>query len=298
VVATAIAQYVYITLKRLQPFHEHRYRVSYSRTELCSSVDEIQHPIVRECLRLLAIDAPLEITSIADVPAGTGLGSSSAFAVGLLHALHAFKGEYVPWSQLAEEACHIEIEVLGEPIGKQDQYLAAAGGLRHLVFRPDGSVTAAPVVCPTPSHERLWRGLLALHVGGQRRAKDILQGLQCMSPDIESRLLQTRELTREFLEALQASRPLAELGAVLHRGWELKRATGDGVTTARVDELYRRALQHGALGGKLLGAGGTGFLLLLVEPEQRDALRRSLPELLELPLAPDVEGSRIIHYRR
>ncbi|MFH1811576.1 MAG: GHMP kinase [Pseudomonadota bacterium] len=298
VVSTAIAHYVYITLKELQPFHDHRYRVSYSRTELCRTVAEIQHPLVRECLRLLAVDAALEITSIADVPAGTGLGSSSSFTVGLLNALHAFKGEYVPWQQLAEEACQVEIEILGEPIGKQDQFIAAAGGLRHIVFRADDTVTTTPLICSRAAHDRLWSGMLALHVGGQRQAKDILKQWQSMPPDIETRLEQTSALTRQFLEAVQAGAPMAELGGVLHAAWELKRATGSKVSTARIDALCQRAREHGALGGKLLGAGGTGFLLLLVEPEQRAAVRAALSELLELALAPDVEGSRIIHYRR
>jgi len=301
VVSMAIQQFVTIIVKRLAPFHDHRFRVSYSKTELASSVAEIAHPLVREALSLLDIDEPLEIVSISDVPAGTGLGSSSAFTVGLLHALHALRGEQPSWRQLADEACEIEIERLSEPIGKQDQYIAAAGGLEHIVFRPDGGVDVQPVRCSATRLAALEARLVAVHTGGARRAGDILREIEPSNTGTTRALRELAALCepmRAILEADGGGEPSAGLegvGELLDLAWSSKRTLAGSVSSPRIDELYRTARQAGATGGKLLGAGGSGFLLLYVEPQVRAAVLQALNRHLTLPVRVAHQGSRIVY---
>ncbi len=290
VVSTAIRQHVTILVKPLAPFHPHRYRVAYSRTELAPSRDAIEHPLVREALRLLDIDEPLEIVSVSDVPAGTGLGSSSSFTVGLLHALHAYRGERPCWEQLAEEACTIEIERLGEPIGKQDQTIAAAGGLRHIRFLRDGRVEARTLAVDQARLDAFEAHLLAFYTGGQRRAGSVLGQLDHHAADTSDRLSSLTELCEPAVELLEGRGELAAFGSLLHRAWELKRGER-GVTNPHIDTLYQRARAAGALGGKLLGAGGAGFLLLFAEPETQPRIRAALADLHELSISLEPGGS-------
>ncbi len=296
VLSTTLAAHMYITVHALSRLYPFRFRISYSRTEQVQDVNDIQHPVVRESLKLLGIDTPMEITSIADIPSKTGLGSSSSFTVGLLHVLHAFKGELVSAAQLAEEACHIEIDLLREPIGKQDQYAAAFGGLREYTFREDDTVNIRPVTCKQETLTALFDHLLMFYVGGTRKVKEILQEQQTKTPLKMDTLRQMRDLGEKGVKILHSQqRHLVEFGELLHEAWELKRSLTSKISSSVIDEWYARALEAGAVGGKLLGAGGTGFLLLFVEKHKQARVRQALEGLVEQAITFESEGSRIIY---
>jgi D-glycero-alpha-D-manno-heptose-7-phosphate kinase len=298
VVSTTINQYMFVTVHRLSPFSPHRIRVSYSKTELVNEPEELEHPIVRQALLFLAIHDPIEITSIADIPAGTGLGSSSSFTVGLLNALHAYKGTYASAEQLAREASHIEIDLLGEPIGRQDHYAAAYGGINHLRFFSDDSVSVNPVICSPQTLKRLPAHLMMFYTGGARAAREILSHENEMTPTIVERLREMKGMCPKVLQILLGRQPLRELGRLLHRAWELKRSLCPRVSNGKIDEYYERARAAGAFGGKLLGAGGAGFLLFFVERSKRRAVRQAISELLFLPVELEHEGSKIVYFSR
>jgi D-glycero-alpha-D-manno-heptose-7-phosphate kinase len=294
VVSTAIKKYMYVTVNRR---FDDSIRVSYSQTEIVGSADEIRHPIVREALKLTGIDGGIEIVSIADIPAGTGLGSSSSFTVGLLNALYAFKGELKPAEELAAQACRIEIDILGSPIGKQDQYIAAYGGLRHFQFNPDGGVFVHPILCRNADCLALERSILLLYTGESRNAGTILaeQSANTAREDRFRDLQRMRDQAGEVRDCLAGGASPAELGKILHRGWLLKRGLASGVSNASIDAQYELALAAGAYGGKVTGAGGGGFLMLVVPPEKRAAVRTALGGLRELDFAMEPEGSKIIY---
>lgn len=296
VLSTTIAAHMYITVHQLSPFYPFNIRLSYSRTEQVKEINEVKHPVIRECLKMLKIDKPIEITSIADIPAKTGLGSSSSFTVGLLHSLHAFKGEYVSPDQLAEEACHVEIDLLREPIGRQDQYAAAFGGLRTYTFREDNTVSVRPVICKGETISCLFDNLMMFYVGGTRKAKDILREQSRKTTDNIENLRRMREMCEEGEEILRVGpENILAFGHLLHAAWQLKRSLASKISNPKIDECYERALKAGAIGGKLLGAGGTGFLLLFVEKNKQPQVRKTLGNLIEQPLSFDPEGSRLIY---
>jgi D-glycero-alpha-D-manno-heptose-7-phosphate kinase len=293
VTSTAIDKYMHITVgRRFDP----TLRISYSRTEIVDEVEQIAHPIVREALKFCGIERQIEITSVADIPAGTGVGSSSSFTVGLLAALHAFQGEYASAERLASEACEIEINRLGEPIGKQDQYIAAYGGIKHIRFNPDETVFVDPVICSGVFRERLSDNLLLLYTGKKRNARDILRPQKEKTPAMRDTLRGLRDLALRTADVLRSGKDLAELGRILHEGWMLKKELHPGITDAEIDDAYDRALRAGALGGKLLGAGGGGFLLLYCEEGTRDRARQAIPELREVPFHFEPEGAKIVYY--
>jgi D-glycero-alpha-D-manno-heptose-7-phosphate kinase len=294
VVSTAIRKYMYITVN--QRF-DSTIRVSYSRTEIARSVDDIQHPIVREALRLTGISGGIEIVSIADIPSGTGLGSSSSFTVGLLNALFAYQGMLKPAAELARLACEIEINILGEPIGKQDQYIAAHGGLCHFQFNPDESVYVSPLVCRNSHRENLEQSLLLFYTGDVRRANAILaeQSAATRQADKFSRLQRMRALAEETRDCFTAGADPESLGKLLHEGWLLKKELAGGISSGIIDEHYQKALAAGATGGKIAGAGGGGFMLLSVPVEKRPAVRHALAGLKEMDFAFEPEGSKIIY---
>jgi D-glycero-alpha-D-manno-heptose-7-phosphate kinase len=296
VLSTAIKQYVYVTVKRHSDlFFEEPIRLNYKISEEVHTVDEIDNNIARECLRFLEIGPPLYISTVGDVPASTGLGGSSAFTVGLLNALHAFKGERVSAGQLADEACHIEIDVLGEPIGKQDQYAAAYGGLNVFAFRPDGSVTVEHQQLSQDARHRLFDSMLMFWTGQTRAASDILVEQQKNVDAERARLRAMRAQVDELQAVLQCDElEIAALGRILDAGWRLKHDLASGISNDRIDRFYAQALAAGALGGKLCGAGGGGFLLFIVEPERHAAVRAALAELSELPLVHEVHGSHLV----
>lgn len=294
VVSTAIDQYVYITVNK--KFDE-RIRVSYSRTEDARNVDRIKHPLVREALKLLQLDGGLEITSVADIPArGSGLGSSSTFTVGLLHALHAYAGRRASAAQLAREACEIEIDRCGEPIGRQDQYAAAFGGLNFMRFHPDDTVTVEPIKCRKETLAALQSHSLVFYTGITRSASAILQHHQAALAGEKKKQNATKrmvQLALNFRDELQHNR-VAATGELLHEGWRLKRTITKGITTDAIDDWYAKARRAGALGGKLLGAGTGGFLYFFAAPEKHDAIAHALRDLRRMDFHFDLDGSRIL----
>jgi D-glycero-alpha-D-manno-heptose-7-phosphate kinase len=295
VVSSALNKYVYITINRLSPYFENRILLKYSDSELVDSVEDIRHPIIREAMKLTGVIDSVEIASMADIPAGTGLGSSSTYAVGLLHALHAFKGEYVSASQLAQEACEIEIERLHDPIGKQDQYIAAYGGFCYIRFNQDESVYVDPIVCSAATRETLQDNLMIFYTGVTRRSTDILRVQNdCTESKIEV-LRKMKQLCGGLLDVVREGRSLNQFGDILHQSWLHKKTLVNAITNDSIDEYYEKAMNAGALGGKILGAGGGGFLLFYVEPQNQVRVRRSLVELQELPFRFEPQGSKVIY---
>lgn len=294
VLSTAIGHYVHVTVKRHSELFFEPIRINYSRSEQVNSIDEIENNIARECLRLLGVEPPIYISVVGDVPASTGLGGSSAFAVGLLNALHAYQGRRVSPGQLAEEACHIEIDVLGEPIGKQDQYAAAYGGMNLFTFAPDGRVTAQHQRVQGDSLAPLFDGMLMFWTGHQRDASGVLKEQSEKTDQELDRLRAMRHQAEDLHALLDAPRfELEAFAEVLHEGWELKRKLAAGISNPLIDTWYDTARDAGALGGKLCGAGGGGFLLFLVPPDRRAAVRAALDDLVELPVRPESQGSQL-----
>jgi D-glycero-alpha-D-manno-heptose-7-phosphate kinase len=293
VVATAIDKWIHVIVA---PRFEGDVRVSYSRTEIVESAGSVEHDLVREAMRLTGVPRGVEIITLADVPSrGTGLGSSSAVSVGLLNALYAFQGIYKAPLELAEQAAHIEIDVLGKPIGKQDQYAAAAGGLSFIEFPKGGSgVRVEPLVCPGDTLRRLQRSLLLFYTGNQRPADTVLREQHAaIESDVSLSALQAmRDLAYELRERLVAGDADA-LGRLMAANWELKRTLASGVTNDDVDRWFDAALGAGATGAKLLGAGGGGFFLACGPPHTHDAIRRALEELREVPLRFAARGTHI-----
>lgn len=296
---TSIDKYTYITVSPLTEFFDHRIRVSYSKTELCRDVEEIQHPSVRESLKLLGIEGGIEISVVSDLPARTGLGSSSCFTVGLLHALHAFKGNLVSKEQLANEAVLVEREMIKERVGLQDQYACACGGLLHLGFQPGRQVTIAPLPLSQSRIKALEERLLLFYTGLQRTAHDILeeQMRKTVSGEVNTHLDRLKSLAREGVGVLSNSCDLSVFGQLLHQGWVLKKSLSSSISTTFIDDAYEAARSSGAVGGKLLGAGGGGFLLLYAEPYNHESVREKLSNLREVPFCFENSGTRIIHYQ-
>jgi D-glycero-alpha-D-manno-heptose-7-phosphate kinase len=294
VVSTAIDQFVYVTINK--KFDE-KIRVSYSRTEEARSVERIRHPLVREAMRLLEIKGGVEITSIADIPArGTGLGSSSSFTVGLLHVLHAYAERYTSAEQLAREACVIELERCGEPIGKQDQYAAAFGGLNFIQFHPDDSVTVEPIICKRETIQELQDHTLFFYTGLTRSASAILKHQQTGLAAEKKKQNVTRrmaELAHSLRRELQQNR-VVSVGDLVHEGWCLKKSLASGISSGQLDEWYLKARKAGAIGGKLLGAGAGGFFMFQAPPERHDAIARALAPLRRMKFRFEPQGSRII----
>lgn len=291
VVSTAINKYMYIVI---HPYFHDKIRVKYSITEDVEEVDEIRHPIVRECLRKVQIERGVEIASFADIPAGTGLGSSSAFTVGLLNALYAYKGKVVSKERLAREACDIEIERLGEPIGKQDQYATAYGNINYIRFSKDETVDVTPIFLTESSRKSLEEKLCLYYTGGERKASDILeeQKRNISNEDKFSSLQKIVNLADDLRDSLQEG-DLDSLGPILHKGWQLKKELSKRISTDGINRLYDKFIKSGAEGGKLLGAGSTGFLLIYSNKHER--LQRSFG-LKVLPFNIDREGTKIIFY--
>ena len=291
VVSAAINKYIYIIVNKK---FDKKIRVSYSTTEIVDAVDEIKHPTVREALRLLNIDGGIEIVSISDIPSeGTGLGSSSSFLVGLLNALHAWKGELVSPKQLAEEAVKIEREILKEPGGKQDQYIAAYGGIQYMEFNKDESVIVKPVIMPEEKRRALRENLILFYTGKHRKSTDIHKNQMKEAENKVESYSKMKELALTMYDSL-AKGKIEETGKLLHENWLLKKQLANGISDDSIDMMYKSAMDLGATGGKLIGAGGGGFLLFYAEKGRH----KSITEVLKLKLEPfDFEalGSRIVH---
>jgi D-glycero-alpha-D-manno-heptose-7-phosphate kinase len=295
VVSTAINKYIYITVNKK---FDHQIRASYSITEMVDSIDELKHELIRAALRLVGIDGGIEITSISDIPSqGTGLGSSSAYTVGLLNALYAYQGKLVGAERLAREACKIEIDICGKPIGKQDQYIAAYGGLDYFRFLPDEAVEVVPLLASREARDKIESHLLLLYTGMTRSADTILSEQSRNTQertDTSTGLCRIANLAEEMRNAF-IQNDLTEFGCLLHEGWLEKCKLANGISTPTIDRWYNIALQNGALGGKILGAGGGGFLLIYARPDRHDAIRSGLPELRPIPFRLEPHGSRIIY---
>lgn len=292
VISAAIKRYMYIII---HPYFHDKIRIKYSKTEDVHCVDEIAHPIVRECLKRVGIESGVEIASFADVSSGTGLGSSSAFTVGLLNALYAYKGKMVSKKQLAEEACEVEIDVLKEPIGKQDQYAAAYGNINCIRFYQDETVEVSPILLTKPAKDKLEKNLYLYFTGGRRNARDILkEQKKNMDNDSEKYvfLKQVLSLVEEFKNLLITGK-IDSVGDVLHKGWEYKKKMAKSITNTTIDRLFEKALKNAAKGGKLMGAGGAGFLL--VYHEDHEALANNM-NCRALPFKIDKEGTKILFY--
>ena len=291
VVSTAIDKYMYITVNK---YFDDSIILKYSKTELVKSVDDIRHPILRECLKLVKLTRGVEVTSMADVVGGTGMGSSSSFTVGVLHALHAYKGEYCSAEQLAGEACEVEIGRLKEPIGKQDQYIAAYGGFRFMEFMPDDTVRVDPLILPGDAAARLQERLLLFYTGVTRRASPVLRRFKAGFSANGEAMGRLRTLAEQARGELQDGRVDA-LGELLHEGWLAKKSVSGGVSSGPIDKAYETARRAGAAGGKILGAGGGGFLLLFCPPKKRAAVAGALKGWREIPFKFEKEGSKIVY---
>jgi D-glycero-alpha-D-manno-heptose-7-phosphate kinase len=295
VFSTAIDKYIYVTVKRHGSVFNEAIRVNYSKSEQVNRVDEIENDIARECLRFLEIEPPIYVSTVADLPASTGLGGSSSFAVGLLNALHAFRGERVSAGQLAEEACHIEIDVLKQPIGKQDQYAAAFGGLNFFCFKAGGGVTVEPQRVANGGLEDLFANILMFWTGHQRDAGSVLAEQKANTTLKMDSLLRMRNHAYD-LQAISSNVHFDPegFGRVLDQSWQLKRGLASTISTGQIDCWYEAAVKAGASGGKLCGAGGGGFLLFIVKAAHQQSVRTALSGLTEVPVRHEVHGSHLV----
>ena len=291
--STTIDKYIYIAVHRY--FSANQSLLKYSRTELVNGNDEIQHPLFRECMKLVDVTG-VDISSMADVPAGTGLGSSSAFTVSLLNVLHAYKHETVSAEYLASTACDIEINRLGDPIGKQDQYAAAYGGLNFIRFNNDGSVDVSKIEMDPAVKAQLERNLILIYTGTKHSARAILQeqGKEMRRLDKQQVMHKMVEMAYELKETLEHNR-IDDFGHILNDGWRLKRSLAGSISNQLVDTLYGQGMEAGALGGKLLGAGGAGFVLFYCPEEKQPEFRRKMTAFMELPFKFEDYGSKIIY---
>jgi D-glycero-alpha-D-manno-heptose-7-phosphate kinase len=295
VFSTAIDQYVYVTVKHHSEINKEPIRINYSVTELVDTIDEIKNNIARESLRLLKVEPPIYISTIGDLPAATGLAGSSSFAVGLLNALHAYRGERVSPGQLAEEATHIEINVLKEPIGKQDQYAAAFGGLNFFRFNPGGAVTVEPVCVGNNFLGELFDHILMFWTGIQRDASSVLGEQRKNIPGKLEYLGKMRDHAQQLQKmAVSGTFEPVEFGRILDESWQLKRQLASSISTKEIDLHYEAARRAGAEGGKICGAGAGGFLLFMVRPDKQAAVRQALSHLVEVPIRYEVHGSRVL----
>lgn len=296
VLSATIRKYMYLTIHNC--FYKNEIVLKYSKTETVKDFSEIEHRIFRQCLADFNIRG-VEISSMSDIPAGTGMGSSSAFTVALLHLLHTYKGEYVSKYKLAKEACDVEIRKLGAPIGKQDQFAAAFGGLIFYEFLPNGFVSVESIIMASGSFRKLEARLMLFYLGGVHSASAILREQSENLERADRAAVQQKmcSLARTLKEELQKNHVDA-VGGLLHENWQLKKSLSSGISSPAIDEIYQKAIQAGALGGKLLGAGGAGFMLFYVPEEKQGAVRAALSDLREMEFELDNSGASIIHVDR
>ena len=296
VISTSIDKYIYVVIKRQIGIVEHKYRVNWSKVEFKNSINDIEHPIVRESLRLFGIDFPIEITTFTDIPGQTGLGSSSAFAVGLVHALHALKGEMVSKNTIAATAAKIEVDILGRSMGKQDHYASAYGNLNIFTFNKDGTVEVEPVLYRKEIKDAIEDNLHLFYLKSKRNASKILEIQEQNTPQIFNNLTKLKRFIDPFREIFSSGVDINKFGELLHQSWLIKKGLTDVISSIEIDAYYQKALDNGSLGGKLLGAGGGGFLLLYVEEQKRQAVIDALSDLYHLPVSFDQGGTRITYY--
>lgn len=296
VLCSSINKYCYITCRVLPPFFEHRLRVIYSKMEMCKNYEEIQHPAVREVMRFLKIDKGLEIHHDGDLPARSGMGSSSSFVVGLLHSLYALQGIMPNKRQLALESIHIEQNMIKETVGSQDQVCVACGGLNQITFSVDGGIEIKPLTLSKSRIEELNFHLMLFYTGIKRTASDIAK-TYANNVDVKYHVLsKMRGMVDEGISILQSNCPIAKFGELLHESWMLKKELSSKVSNSAVDKLYEQALRCGAIGGKITGAGGGGFMLLFVPPSAQNKVRAAFSEQIYVPFQFEFNGSQIVFY--
>jgi D-glycero-alpha-D-manno-heptose-7-phosphate kinase len=295
VLSTSIDKYMYISSHK--NFYKQQIQAKYSQTEIVNSPEDIKHPLIREALLKTGIDGGIEISSIADIPSGTGMGSSSSFTVGLLHNLYAINRKYVTHEDLAREACEIEIDIVGEPIGKQDQYAAAYGGLNIIYFNSDGSVGVEPLHIDHSVHSALEENLIMFFIGNQRKASDILSE-QKKNASTEKKfniLKQMVGLVFDLRDSLYKGH-LQDFGKIMHENWLLKQQLASRISNPEINDIYSAGLEQGAIGGKLLGAGGGGFMLFYCEKNKQNKLKEALSDYESYDFKFEHDGSKIIYF--
>lgn len=296
VLSASIDKYLYVVVKRQIGIVEFKYRINWSHVEFCNHIEEIEHPIVRSALELMGIDFPIEITTFADIPANTGLGSSSAFTVGLLHALHALRGEMVSKYELAAEAADIEVNRLSRIMGKQDHFASAYGGLNVFTFHNNEAVTVEPVFYKPETWQVLNQNFLLFYTRFKRDASEVLQSQNAVTNSKRAVLQKMCDLVNPLRQIICSGENLNDIGLILNEGWKLKRSLTSDISSSLIDNYYERALKAGALGGKLLGAGGGGFLMLYVEPKYQAKVIEALADLYLMRVGLDDGGTRITYY--
>jgi D-glycero-alpha-D-manno-heptose-7-phosphate kinase len=294
VVSAAVNMYLYITVNKK---FDDLIRVSYSKTEMVDSVAKVEHNIIREALKLVGVERGVEVVYMGDIPlgsAGIGLGSSSSLAVGALNALHAYKGEHVSAKHLAQKACEIEIEILENPIGKQDQYIASYGGFNYIQFNKDESVYIDPIICSKETKEKLNRKLMLFYTGISRISSSVLEEQKANIGTNKKFLDQMVALAKEMRVHL-CKNDLTVIGELLHESWIYKKKLASTVSNPMLDDYYEKARRAGAYGGKILGAGGGGFLLFYCEEKHQNKVREALKDLKEVAFKFEPQGSKIIY---
>ena len=299
VLSTTFDKYCYVNVRHLPPFFDYRTELSYSKTERVTSIESIQHPAIRNAMKMLNMHE-IRLTYEADLPARSGLGTSSSFAVGMLSAFYALKGKYADKKKLADEAIYLERVLCGEAGGWQDQIAASYGGFNRINFNKDGTYDVLPIIISPERKEQLDHNLMMFFTGFTRFSSDV-QKANAASPKTkdakEKRLLEMLDLVDDAEDVLtNKKRDLDEFGRLLDHTWKLKRQTGSAVSTSNIDALYQRGMEAGALGGKLLGAGGGGFLVFYVQPEKRETLKAAMHDLLYVPFHFEDGGSRVLYY--
>jgi D-glycero-alpha-D-manno-heptose-7-phosphate kinase len=296
VLSSTIDKYIFVTIKKR---FDKKLRIGYTQTEMTDSVDDIQHELIREALRMTGIDKGVEITTMGDIPsAGTGLGSSSTVTVGALNAMYTYLGEIVPAESLAQEACEIEIDILGKPIGLQDQYIASYGGMRFIQFTPDAKINLEKIDLEPRLKRQLDENLLLFYTGITRQSDKILSEQEVNAGKNKETLCEMKRLAYEAKCELQNGN-INVIGELLHESWTLKKQLASQISNDNIDDLYQTARNAGAIGGKITGAGGGGFLLLYCSPEKHESVRNALHCLQELTFRLEPDGTKVIfNYQR
>ena len=296
VLATTIDKYCYLTCRHFPPFFSCKYHIVWSKIETCNSIDEIHHPVVREVLRYLGIDRGLSVHHQGDLPARSGIGSSSAFTVGIMHALYALQGQMVDKLKLAQESIYIEREVLKETVGSQDQVSVACGGFNHVTFSQSGEINIMPLTIKNERIRDLNNHLMLFYTGIERTAADIAQSYV---HDIQSKSHQLNlmaEMVNESISILNSEEDLTRFGKLIGESWKLKRSLSTQVSSTIIDQLYDLTISAGAIGGKITGAGGGGFLLVFAEPDKHENIKENLKKLVHVPFRFEFSGSQIIFF--
>ncbi len=298
VLSTTIDKYLYITCRHMPPFWDYKHRLVYgSKSEFVSDLEEIEHPAIRETFRFLNIDYGIDMHYNTDIPARSGIGSSSAFTVGLLNALNGLEGRISSKYQLMKDSIHIEMDMIKEAVGAQDQTAAAYGGFNHILFRKDGEIEASPVTVPAERVKELNDHLLLVFTGFQRFAKDI-EGKKIEKINDNTQRLDTIKCyVSDAMDLLNSDSDIREFGTLLNETWNIKKNLADNVSDERIDKMYDLGIRNGAIGGKLLGAGGGGFMLFFVPKDQRDNLKKAMKDYVCVPFRFDNTGSQVIYYK-